>query len=91
MGKTTTYGLLERFLTKLRFEKRRVQLDDRVAVTFRHVPSGAELFFKDYRPSQPVESYNLFAARSTLDGYGVLNRDEFDKAPEDARTPAKAG
>jgi hypothetical protein len=91
MRKTVTYADLERFLTKLRFEKRRVEVDDRVAIIFRHAPSGAELFLKDYRANQPVESYNLLAARSTLDGYGVLDRDEFDKALEDACTTAKAG
>ena len=79
MRKSVTYGDLERFLAKFGFEKRRVQLDDRVAVVFRHAPSGAELFLKDYRANQPVESYNMLAARSTLDVYGVLDRDEFDE------------
>ena len=91
MGKSTTYGALERFLAKLGFTKRRVPLEDRIVNYFRHDPSGAELFFKDYQPNQPVESYNLLAARSTLDGYGVLDRDEFDEALRNACSPAKAG
>jgi hypothetical protein len=33
----------------------------------------------------------MLAARSTLDVYGVLDRDEFDKALEDVCTAAKAG
>jgi hypothetical protein len=90
MPKTITYDNLERALTKLGFTKRRVPVEERVVNYFRH-DSGAELFFKDYQPNQPVESYNLLAARSTLDEYGVLDRDEFDEALRDACSPARAG
>ncbi len=88
MNRTITYGQLEKFLLGLGFKRLRAPGSH---VYFEHAPSKAAVVVKDYAPHEELPSYKLNAARETLHYFGLLDRDAFDKALEDACATAKAG
>jgi predicted RNA binding protein YcfA (HicA-like mRNA interferase family) len=88
MNRTITYGQLEKFLLGLGFKRLRAPGSH---VYFDHAPSKAAVVVKDYASHEELPAYKLSAARETLHYFGLLDREEFDAALENACTPAKAG
>jgi len=70
-----SYDQLSEFLEGLGFTRKRVPGSH---VYYRHDPSGALIFVRDYRPGETVDAVNLAGVRATLDGFGVMSREEFN-------------
>ena len=88
MNRAITYGQLEKFLLSLGFKRLRAAGSH---VYFEHAPSKAAVVVKDYAPQEKLPSYKLSATRETLHSFGLLDREEFNKALEHACSAAKAG
>lgn len=52
---------------------------------FEHKESGAELRYPIFRPSDPVRPVHLMMARVTMDGFGVMAKEDFDRWTRDPK------
>jgi hypothetical protein len=71
-----TFAALEGFLRRLGFEVRVVPESH---VLFFNKQADVRIMLRLYQPDELVEPAGLISVRHTLDTWGLIGRDEFDK------------
>lgn len=76
MNKCIRYADFEHLLTDLGLHRARI---DAPQIVFLDDDGEILLIFPPYRPDDLVQPHHWMSARHTIDGMGILDRDEFDK------------
>ena len=83
MSKCIRYADFERVLTDLGLHRARV---DGPQIVFENAEHEILLVLPPYQPDEMVRPHHWMSARHTVDGMGILDRDNFDKLLDECDT-----